>query len=262
MKEDIAKMCMMVFAICCLTVCMILNVQIAIQNNQLQAGKLLQERMQRLEEERAVNISNLEKEKENLKKNADKAMEGVQDALEKYDDIRYEINNEEQAYELLESEYDKLLYLDEVVLELDKENGSHDYVERYFQIDKRSLQEVLKEMPWQEELGAQFPEMEKWGELLPVGDQIWNLYAPDSSPDSYPLGVLIQNPLIDFGYKDARAGMNLLDIKARYPESRREDKKLSDGNFRYLQYEDKNCRYYYVTVDHCVDCTILYVTQR
>lgn len=262
MKENIFKMIIMVFDICCLTLCTILNIQISIQNEQLQAGKHVERRIQQLEQENEANIAELDREYDNLADKAVKLKESMRKYLNKYDDARQEKKNGKQVYEDLKVEYDKRLYLDTVMLELDEENGSHGYVERFFKTDKKSLQETLAQTQWEDELGAKFPEAEDWGELLPVGDQIWNLYEKDSTPDSYPKGVLIQNPLIDFGYRDARAGMNLLDIKDRYPTSRKEDKRLADGKFRYLQYEDDGYRYYYVTLDHCADYTVLYVTHK
>lgn len=262
MKENTFKMIIMVFDICCLTLCTILNIQIAIQKEQLQVGGYVEEQIHQLEQEKKANFVKLENRNSRLTENVNIAIDGVQNFLDKYDDARQQTEDGKQAYEVLKSEYDKRLYLDTVMLELDEENGTHEYVERFFEIDKKSLLETLGQTQWEEELGAQFREADNWGELLPVGDQMWNLYENDSTLDSYPQGVLIQNPLIDVGYRDARAGMNLFDIKAMYPTSRREDKKLSDGNFRYLQYEDARYRYYYVTLDHCADYTVLYVTHK
>lgn len=262
MKENTVKTGIMVLDICCLTLCTVLNIQIAIQKEQLQIGGYVEEQMQLLEKEKRANLVKLEDKNSQLTENACKMIKSEGDFLDKYDDVRCQTEEGERQYEVLKSEYDKRLYLDTVILDMDEEKGSHEYVERYFKIDKKSLQEVLEQTQWEKELGAQFLETEKWGELLPVGERIWNLYEKDSSPDSYPQGVLIENPLIDFGYKDARAGMNLLTIKDKYPAFYKEDKSLSDGNFRYLQYEDERYKYYYVTVDHCVDCTVLYVTHR
>ena len=262
MKENTFKMIIMVFDICCLTLCTILNIQIAIQKEQLQAGKHVEEQIQQLEQEKKANFVKLENRNSRLTENVNIAIDSVQSFLDKYDDARQQTEDGKQAYEVLKSEYAKRLYLDTVILELDEEDGSHEYVERFFETDKKSLLEILGQTRWEDEMGARFLEVEDWGELLPVGEQVWNLYEKGSTPDSYPQGVLIQNPLIDFGYQDARAGMNLFDIKAIYPTARKEDKSLADGKFRYLQYEDDGYRYYYVTLDHCADYTVLYVTHK
>lgn len=262
MKEtDKFRLCMMVFAVCCLTVCTILQIQIAIQEKQLQMGEYMRERIEELEGE-VENIACAEHENEALSQKANQIANDVQHFLRQYNITNYEALSRQKEMDALKSEYDKRLYLDRIFLQLGEENGSGGYMERYFQIEKGSLKDFLNGLQWEEELGAHFYEMEKWGELLPVGERVWNLYAPDSSPDSVPIGVLLQNPLIDFGYKEARTGMKLLDIQERYPEAGKEDEKLADGNFLYLQYGDERYRYYYVTIDYGSGCTMLYVTHR
>lgn len=261
-KEDKIRMIMAAFAICCLTMCTILNIQIAIQKKQLQVSAYAQARIEKLQVEEMENLAYVKHENEVLSGTADQIVRDVRDFIKQYNGIKYEVQESRIENALLQSEYAKRLYLDRIVLELDEEKGSCDYMERYFQVDKESLEEFLSTLQWEEELAADFHEMERWGELLPVGDHVWNLYAADSSPESGPKGVLIQNPLIDFGYKEARAGMNLWDIKEKYPESGEEDKALSDGNFIYLQYTDERYRYYYVTIDYYSACTMLYVTHR
>lgn len=262
MKEtDKFRLCMMVFAVCCLTVCTILQIQIAIQEKQLQMGEYMRERIEELEGE-VENIACAEHENEALSQKANQIANDVQHFLRQYNIANYEALSRQKEMDALNSEYDKRLYLDRIFLQLGEENGSGGYMERYFQIEKGSLKDFLNGLQWEEELGAHFYEMEKWGELLPVGERVWNLYAPDSSPDSVPIGVLLQNPLIDFGYKEARTGMKLLDIQERYPEAGKEDEKLADGNFLYLQYADERYRYYYVTIDYGSGCTMLYVTHR
>lgn len=260
--KDKIIICMMVFIICCLTVCTIFNIQIAIQKKQIQAVAYAQERIQQLEEEERENITYSERKREEMTDSADYIVGDVQDFLREYEAISHAVQYRQKENEALRAGCDKRLYLDTVILELDRENGSSDYMERYFQVDQASLEDFLSSFPWEEELDAPFYEAEKWGVLLPVGDQIWNLYAADSSSDSAPMGVLIQNPLIDFGYKEARAGMSLSDIRERYPEAAKTDADLSGGNFHYLEYTDRRYRYYYVTVDYSSNCTVLYVTHR
>lgn len=259
---DKIKICMMAFAICCLTVCTILNIQIAIQKKQIQAVEYAQERIQQLEEEEKENIAYAELKREKLSQAVEYAIGDMQDFLREFKETSHGVQYRREENEALKIGYDKRFYLDTVVLELDRENGSNNYMERYFQVDKASLEGFLGGLQWEEELGAPFYEVEKWGELLPVGDQIWNLYAVESSPDSVPMGVLIQNPLIDFGYKEARAGMKLPDIQETYPEAAKTDNNLSGENFHYLEYQDERYRYYYVTVDYSSNCTVLYVTHR
>ena len=170
MKENTFKMIIMVFDICCLTLCTILNIQIAIQKEQLQVGGYVEEQIQQLEKERRANFVKLENRNSRLTENADKSIESVQNFLDKYNDARQQTEDGKQAYEVLKSAYDKRLYLDTVILELDEENGSHEYVERFFETDKKSLLEILGQTRWEDEMGDRFLEAEDWGELLPVGE--------------------------------------------------------------------------------------------
>lgn len=137
MKENTFKMIIMVFDICCLTLCTILNIQIAIQKEQLQVGGYVEEQIQQLEKERRANFVKLENRNSRLTENADKSIESVQNFLDKYNDARQQTEDGKQAYEVLKSAYDKRLYLDTVILELDEENGSHEYVERFLRQIKR-----------------------------------------------------------------------------------------------------------------------------
>ena len=185
MKENTFKMIIMVFDICCLTLCTILNIQIAIQKEQLQAGKHVEEQIQQLEKEKRDNFVKLDNRNSRLTENVNIAIDSVQSFLDKYNDARQQTEDGKQAYEVLKSEYDKRLYLDTVILELDEENGSHEYVERFFETDKKSLLEILGQTRWEDEMGARFLEVEDWGELLPVGEQLSARSAHSESPDRF-----------------------------------------------------------------------------
>lgn len=263
MKEDKhIKLCIIGLDICCLVMSIVLLVQTAVQRNQLQMMQQMKEQVKLTREEASDDLLQWEEKNRALTGTADQIVEDVQDFLREYDELRKEVSDTRQMSIQWQKVYDKRLYLDDLALEVDKEEQRQDYIERYFNLDKKKLQDVLDDTFWEDELGAKFDNMDKWGELLPVGEGIWNRYEVDSTRDSLPLGIVVQNPLIDFGYREARAGMNLLAIEDDYPEARELDKELADGNFRGLRFEDERYVYYYVTVGHDTNCTILYVTHR
>lgn len=263
MKEDKhIKLCIIGIDVFCLAICVVLLVQTAVQRNQLQMIQQMKDQIKLTQE--AVSDDMVEREEENkvLTGTANQIVEDVQDFLREYDTLSKEVSDTEELYIQWQEIYDKRLYLDTLALELDKEEKSQDYIERYFKLDKKKLQDVLDGTSWEEELGAKFDDMDRWGQLLPAGEGIWNRYETDGARDSLPVGVVIQNPFLDWGYREARAGMNLLAIEENYPEARKIDKELADGNFRGLQFEDERYVYYYVAVDHDINCTILYVAHR
>lgn len=124
------------------------------------------------------------------------------------------------------------------------------------------MEEILEQTDCSESLIARFPDASYWGDLLPAGDKIWVQYDTDYSQNMLPVGLVIENPLVDLGYKDARAGMYLFDIQEMYPESEAEEARLEWRYIRYLWYKDDAFVYYYVAVSEYGDATILYITPR
>lgn len=115
-KEDKIRMIMAAFAICCLTICTILNVQIAIQKKQLQVSAYAQARIEKLQEEEMANLAYVKHENEVLSDTADQIVRDVRDFIKQYNGIKYEVQESRIENALLQSEYAKRLYLDRIVL--------------------------------------------------------------------------------------------------------------------------------------------------
>ncbi|MDE7231947.1 MAG: hypothetical protein K2N37_02565 [Lachnospiraceae bacterium] len=256
------KGCVMVFCSCCIVFSSVFLAQIQEQKRQIQI-------LQNLKIE--VEWTRLQSEKENTGTVAQLEKEMTQTAQElvnkrqllwKYEKNGQVMKELEERILALQSYYDKGAYLDSLAAELDRENESKSCIERYYKIEKGELEKVLGETDAFDKLKADFPDAEDWGYLLPVGDRIWVQYDVDDSPNALPMGVVIQNPLIDIGYKDARAGMYLYDIKNNYPESAVEEAKLERGTIRYLRYADNEFIYYYVAVDGYGDAVIVNIVPN
>lgn len=186
----------------------------------------------------------------------------MRDFLSKYTEIQQNLDVEKTVYDKLESDYKKELYLDSITIKLDQESESRTWIDRYFRIKKEELHKILDESEVSVKLTASFSDKEAGDELLPAGDKIWLRYREDSLNDDFPAGLVIQNPAVDIGYKDARAGMYLFDIEAESTDTKVEEADTQWGYFRYLRYEDDSYTYYFVAVDAYGDCTILYIAPK
>lgn len=166
----------------------------------------------------------------------------------------------EAEYTKQQKAYDTKIYLDEIVAQLDRENGTKIGIERYFKIEKKELEEILEKTDCADRLEAEFPDASYWGDLLPVGDKIWVQYDTGRPQNTLPAGLVIENPLVSLGYKDARAGMYLFDIQKMYPDSQVEEARSEWRDIRYLRYKDDAFVYYYVAISEYGDAAILYIT--
>lgn len=110
-------------------------------------------------------------------------------------------------------------------------------------------------------MDAGLPGQDESGILLPAGDKIWVRYGAE---DDHPVGLVIQNPLIDIGYMDARVGRDeaLNDIQRRYPDSELEFIRYDWGYVHYLRYEDADFVYYYADTSVFQEPTILYIEPK
>ena len=138
----------------------------------------------------------------------------MHDFLFKHTELQQNLDAEKTAYDKLETDYKKELYLDSITIKLDQESESRTWIDRYFRIKKEELHKILDESEVSVKLAASFSDKEAGEELLPAGDKIWLRYREGSPDDGFPAGLVIQNPTVDIGYKDARAGMYLFDIEA------------------------------------------------
>ena len=189
---------------------------------------------------------------------ANNVLETVQYYLEQDEAIQQQIDETENKYTELEIAYNKKMYLDSIVAEMDKTNGSTAYLDRYFRIEKDKLQEIVYKSDVSGELAAEFSGAQTRSDFLPVGEKIWLRYDGDNI---FPEGIMIQNPLINVGYKDAKIGMTLSGIQELIPNS--EIKIVNDVYYYgYVRFEDENYFYYYIKIFEYRNSTILYVQPK
>ncbi len=259
---QVIKRCVAIVCVCCLIFGLVFLAQIQEQKRQIQT-------LQQLQTE--TEWSRLQSEKENtrivaqLKKEMAQTaqeLENKRELLWTYEKNGQAIEELEERISALQSYYDKGVYLDSFAAQMDRENGSKSCIERYFKIGKGELEEILGEAEVSDQLKANFPDAEEWGYLLSVGDGIWVQYDVEDSQNALPKGVVIQNPLLDIGYQDARAGMYVYDIEERYPNSAVEEAELEWGTIRYLRYADDEFVYYYVATSDFGGAVIEYIVPN
>ncbi len=259
------KRCCILICILCILSGIILTVQIQMQKEEIQRieqVKTQQAQQAQLAEEAVKSVTSLQEANRRLSEETVHMAEDMQNFVQAYEKNRQEIERVEAEYTKQKKAYDTKIYLNEIVAQLDRENGTKTGIERYFKIEKSELEEILEQTDCSESLTARFPDASYWGVLLPAGDKIWVQYDTDYSQNMLPVGLVIENPLVDLGYKDARAGMYLFDIQEMYPESEAEEARLEWRYIRYLRYKDDAFVYYYVAVSEYGDAVILYITPR
>lgn len=200
--------------------------------------------------------SKLEDENRNLYNKSYKLLTDIEYYIKEEEKIREQIQNVDKEYSELEKKYNLKLYIDATAAGLNKENESTDYLEKYFRIEKEKLQVIINESDVSEELKADFPTGEESGLLLPVGEQVWVRYG---DTDNLPIGLVIQNPTLDIGYKDIRAGMKL---GYEIDSSNSKMEQFDFGSVRYVLYEDDKFYYYYVEIEDFTQGAILYIAQK
>lgn len=254
------KRCHILVCILCLLSGIILTVKIQAQKEDLQRIEQEKNQQAQLAEETAKAVAKLQEENRKLSEETAHMEEDMQSFIQAYEKNRQEIEGVEAEYTEQQKAYDTKIYLNEIVAQLDRENGTQIGIERYFKIEKSELEEILEQTDCSESLMARFPDASYWGDLLPVGDKIWVQYDTNYSQNMRPVGLVVENPLVNLGYKDARAGMYLFDIQKMYPDAQVEEARLEWRDIRYLRYKDDAFVYYYVAISEYGDAAILYIT--
>lgn len=254
------KRCHILVCILCLLSGIILTVKIQAQKEDLQRIEQEKNQQAQLAEETAKAVTKLQEENRKLSEETAHMEEDMQSFIQAYEKNRQEIEKVEAEYTEQQKAYDTKIYLDEIVAQLDRENGTQIGIERYFKIEKSELEEILEQTDCSESLMARFPDASYWGDLLPVGDKIWVQYDTGRPQNTLPAGLVVENPLVNLGYKDARAGMYLFDIQKMYPDAQVEEARLEWRDIRYLRYKDDAFVYYYVAISEYGDAAILYIT--
>lgn len=254
------KRCHILVCILCLLSGIILTVKIQVQKEDLQRIEQEKNQQAQLAEETAKAVAKLQEENRKLSEETAHMEEDMQSFIQAYEKNRQEIERVETEYTEQQKAYDTKIYLDEIVAQLDRENGTKIGIERYFKIEKSELEAILEQTDCSESLMARFPDASYWGDLLPVGDKIWVQYDTGRPQNTLPAGLVVENPLVNLGYKDARAGMYLFDIQKMYPDAQVEEARLGWRDIRYLRYKDDAFVYYYVAISEYGDAAILYIT--
>lgn len=254
------KRCHILVCILCLLSGIILTVKIQAQKEDLQRIEQEKNQQAQLAEETAKAVTKLQEENRKLSEETAHMEEDMQSFIQAYEKNRQEIEKVEAECTEQQKAYDTKIYLNEIVAQLDRENGTKIGIERYFKIEKSELEEILEQTDCSESLMARFPDASYWGDLLPVGDKIWVQYDTGRPQNTLPAGLVVENPLVNLGYKDARAGMYLFDIQKMYPDAQVEEARLEWRNIRYLRYKDDAFVYYYVAISEYGDAAILYIT--
>lgn len=254
------KRCHILVCILCLLSGIILTVKIQAQKEDLQRIEQEKNQQAQLAEETAKAVAKLQEENRKLSEETAHMEEDMQSFIQAYEKNRQEIEKVEAEYTQQQKAYDTKIYLNEIAAQLDRENGTKIGIERYFKIEKSELEEILEQTDCSESLMARFPDASYWGDLLPVGDKIWVQYDTGRPQNTLPAGLVVENPLVNLGYKDARAGMYLFDIQKMYPDAQVEEARLEWRDIRYLRYKDDAFVYYYVAISEYGDAAILYIT--
>lgn len=242
------KMALLIGDFSCVLLGIVFLCQIMVQKAELEALSSAEETTSKI-------ILELEEENRSLHKESTKLLTDIEYYLKEEEMICEKIHDVEDEYAELEKKYNLKLYIDVTASGLDKENGNTNYLAKYFRIEKEELQAIINESDISEELKADFPVGEEFGLLLPIGEQVWVRY---DDIDNLPIGLVIQNPTMDVGYKDIRSGMKL---DYEIDSSNAETKQFNFGQVRYVLYED-NDYYYYVEIDNFIYGTILYIAQK
>lgn len=227
--------------VCCILAGAVFGIQMIVQRAELKAianeRKAASEIICTLEEENAGLISDVEAYFQE-----DKV-------------IRAKIHDAEEDYAILEKDYNMRQYIDATAAALDRENGSTDYLERYFRVEKEELQAIINKSGIADALKPGFTVGKEFGSLLPVGEQVWLRYDND---DNLPIGLVVQNTALDIGYQDLKVGRTLdFDIPGE-----RKKVQYDFGTVSYVLFEDEAFYYYYVELEAFSQETILYVTKK
>lgn len=248
------KKCLFICGIGCVVLDFIFLYQIITQKNKLLEYYQSTTRKNELSEsEMTATIESLTEENAALSSN-------VQEFLLRSQELEEEMSEAESWYEASEIVYHIRQYIDSLSAQIYAENGSSEYIDRYFRVEKGELQAIVNDYDIGEEIEA-FPITLSESEiLLPIGEKVWLRYEAGNG-NNLPLGLFIQNPTVDIGYGDARAGMSMWKIAGSImPEL--ECVSLDWGDIYYRRYEDDSYRYYYLSVGDRDNPAILYMEPQ
>ena len=109
----------------------------------------------------------------------------VQEFLLKSQELEKEMSEAESWYEALETVYRIRQYIDSLSAQIYAENGSSEYIDRYFRVEKGELQAIVNDYDIAEEIET-FPITLAESEiLLPIGEKVWLRYE---NGNNFPLG--------------------------------------------------------------------------
>ena len=248
------KKCLTVCGIVCVVLDFIFLYQIITRKNELiEYYQSIAWQNGLLESEMTATIENLTEENAAL-------YSDVQEFLLKSQELEEEMSEAESWYEASETVYHIRQYIDSLSAQIYAENGSSEYIDRYFRVEKGELQAIVNDYDIAEEIEA-FPITLAESEiLLPIGEKVWLRYEAGNG-NNLPLGLFIQNPTLDIGYGDARAGMHMWEIKGSITQEL-ERVSLDWGDIYYRRYEDDSYRYYYLSVGDRDKHSILYIEHQ
>ena len=253
------KKCLTICGIVCVVLDFIFLYQIIKQKSELLEYYQNMARQNGLSEsEMTATIESLTEENAALSEREEEITSDVQEFLLRSQELEEEMSEAESWYEASETVYHIRQYIDSLSAQVYAENGSSEYIDRYFRVEKGELQAIVNDYDIDEEIKA-FPITISESEiLLPIGEKVWLRYE---NGNNLPLGLFIQNPTLDIGYGDARAGMSMWEITGSImPEL--ECVSLEWGDIYYRQYEDDSYRYYYLSVGGRDNPAILYMEPR
>lgn len=181
----------------------------------------------------------------------------IQEFLLRSEELEEEICGAESRYEEVEKNYRIRQYIDSAAMQIDKDYGSSVYIDRYFQIKKEEVYDVINSHDIEERLIS----VRESGMEIFIGEGMWLRYGLGLE-DNLPLGLIIRNPNVNIGYKNARAGMLLRDLEKEFPAVEDKFIHLGYAGIYYLQYEDDSYMYYYIGIDDIDYPTVLYIEPK
>lgn len=211
---------------------------------------------QKAEYEKKTQINDILKQESKILYDMGNIFVQVKNYKREYEEINQAIKDMDKQYQEMEMFYNKKLYLDSIVNQMDRINGNTLYIDRYFEIEKEELLKILSQKDNNVELDGTLSDCEEYGLLLPIGNKIWIRYKDD---DNLPIGIVILNSIIDVGYPNVKLGMSLSDIKEMISDYKEGTVILKNSNIYYILCQDSKYIYYYVAIEN--NCsTILYIT--
>ena len=255
------KKCLFVCGIVCVVLDFIFLYQIITQKSELlEYYQNMARQNGLLESEMTATIESLTEENAVLSESEKEITSDIQEFLLKSQELEEEMSEAESWYEATETVYHIRQYIDSLSAQIYAENGSREYIDRYFRVEKGELQAIVNDYDIDEEIEA-FPITLSESEiLLPIGEKVWLRYEAGNG-NNLPLGLFIQNPTLDIGYGDARAGMHMWEIKGSIMQEL-ECVSLEWGDIYYRRYEDDSYRYYYLSVNGRDNPAILYMEPQ